>query len=66
MTDRTYTATEVEAHIGAVLEDALTRISQASDYYANEREATNRGAETLAYAHSSTCRLARAALEGEK
>lgn len=49
-----------------VLEGALTRIADASDYYANEREAENRGAEALAYAHSSTCRLARAAIEGEK
>ena len=43
-------------------EGALRRIAEASDHYGMEFNAYNQGAETLAYAHKSTCILARAAL----
>lgn len=44
------------------LVDALERIAEAADHYGNEADAENKGAETLAYAHKSTCNLARATL----
>ena len=44
------------------LVDALERIAHASDVYGVEANAEDQGAETLAYAHKSTCNLARAAL----
>ena len=44
------------------LVDALERIAHASDIYGVEANAEDQGAETLAYAHKSTCNLARAAL----
>ena len=42
--------------------EALMRIAEASDHYSNEADAGNKGADTLAYAHKSTCNLARAAI----
>ena len=48
----------------AELEGALSRVSQASDYYG--RESSDHDRLTLAYAHQSTNRLARAALQGEQ
>jgi hypothetical protein len=44
------------------LVEALERIAHASDVYGVEANAEDQGADTLAYAHKSTCRLARAAL----
>ena len=44
------------------LVDALERIAHASDIYGVEANAEDQGAGTLAYAHKSTCNLARAAL----
>ena len=44
------------------LVNALERIAHASDVYGVEANAEDQGAETLAYAHKSTCNLARAAL----
>lgn len=41
---------------------ALDRIAHASDVYGVEANAEDYGADTLAYAHKSTCNLARAAL----
>ena len=46
----------------AALVDALDRIAHASNVYGVEANAEDQGAETLAYAHKSTCNLARAAL----
>jgi hypothetical protein len=48
--------------------DALERIAHASDIYSVEANAEDQGADTLAYAHKSTCNLARttlAELKGE-
>jgi len=50
----------------ARLREALSRIVDASDYYGAEFGAEDQGSETLAYAHKSTCNLARAALEGKE
>ena len=44
------------------LVEALERIAHASDFYGVEANAEDQGAGTLAYAHKSTCNLARAAL----
>jgi len=44
------------------LVDALERIAHASDIYGVEANAEDQGADVLAYAHKSTCNLARAAL----
>ena len=44
------------------LREALERIAHASDFYGVEANAEDQGADTLAYAHKSTCNLARAAL----
>ena len=44
------------------LVEALERIAHASDVYGVEANAEDQGADTLAYAHKSTCNLARAAL----
>ena len=48
------------------LVNALERIAHASDVYGVEANAEDQGAETLAYAHKSTCNLARAALAAIK
>jgi hypothetical protein len=48
------------------LVDALDRIAHASDVYGVEANAEDQGADTLAYAHKSTCNLARAALAAIK
>lgn len=50
-----------DARVKALVE-ALKRIAEASDHYSNEADAENKGADALAYAHKSTCNLARAAL----
>jgi chromosome segregation ATPase len=42
--------------------EALDRIAHVSDIYGVEANAEDQGAGTLAYAHKSTCNLARAAL----
>ena len=42
--------------------DALERIAHAADIYGIEANAEDQGADVLAYAHKSTCNLARAAL----
>ena len=47
----------------ARLREALERVAQASDYYG--RESSDHERMDLAYAHQSTSRLARAALEAE-
>ena len=44
------------------LVEALERIAHASDVYGVEANAEDQGADRLAYAHKSTCNLARAAL----
>ena len=44
------------------LVEALERIAHVSDVYGVEANAEDQGAGTLAYAHKSTCNLARAAL----
>jgi len=48
------------------LVEALERIAHASDVYGVEANAEDQGADTLAYAHKSTCNLARAALAAAK
>jgi len=48
------------------LVEALERIANASDVYGVEANAEDQGADTLAYAHKSTCNLARAALAAAK
>jgi hypothetical protein len=58
---------ELEAKLAQAV-DALDRIAHASDVYGDEARAEDQGAETLAYAHKSTCNLARAtiaAIKGE-
>lgn len=57
--------TELEAQRDELLE-ALERIAHASDIYGVEANAEDQGADTLAYAHKSTCNLARAALAAIK
>jgi len=52
---------EADPRVRALVE-ALERIAHASDIYGVEANAEDQGAETLAYAHKSTCNLARAAL----
>tara|TARA_R110000822_G_scaffold71205_4_gene171814 strand:+ start:1241 stop:1540 length:300 start_codon:yes stop_codon:yes gene_type:complete len=52
---------ELEAKL-AVAVEALGRIAYASDVYGVEANAEDQGAGTLAYAHKSTCNLARATL----
>ena len=46
----------------AKAEWALVRIAHASDIYSVEANAEDQGADTLAYAHNSTCNLARTTL----
>ena len=48
------------------LVEALERIAYASDVYGVEANAEDQGADTLAYAHKSTCHLARAAIAAAK
>jgi hypothetical protein len=47
------------------LREVLARIADASDYFSAESRAEDLGTDTLAYAHKSTCILARAALQGD-
>jgi len=53
---------EAQAATIKALVEALDRIAHASNVYGVEANAEDQGAETLAYAHKSTCNLARAAL----
>jgi len=52
---------ELEAQLAKAVK-ALDRIAHVSDIYGVEANAEDQGAGTLAYAHKSTCNLARAAL----
>ena len=59
---------ELEAKLAKAV-GALERIAHASDIYSVEANAEDQGADTLAYAHKSTCNLARttlAELKGDK
>ena len=55
------TVAELEAKLAKAVE-VLERIAHASDVYGVEANAEDQGADTLAYAHKSTCNLARATL----
>lgn len=57
--------TELET-LNAELVEALERIAHASDVYGVEANAEDQGADTLAYAHKSTCNLARKAIAKAK
>ena len=54
-------ADDAEAKLAKAV-DALERIAHASGIYGVEANAEDQGAGTLAYAHKSTCNLARATL----
>lgn len=57
-----YTTPYVRADLLDEAVKTLERIAHASDIYGVEANAEDQGADTLAYAHKSTCNLARATL----
>jgi hypothetical protein len=65
-TDAELDAAALARPVVRALVEALERIAHASDFYGVEANAEDQGAGTLAYAHKSTCNLARAALVAAK